>query len=178
MSQALKGDGTMKTASLSCILILVSAALLGCDPAGPRAVGTISLGEGVDPEPYQVLEIRLIEDEGEWTPEDGIPEEALVTHTFEGWTTEDYLRTSEHADEYPLSAIAFPFDYAVGPDLGSTHEKKWRIVAWLASEPASLAPSSGDAWGTQTVEFDYCSGFMGYCGTTTGIDIVLDQQVP
>lgn len=177
MSLERKGDGTMKTASLSCILVFVSAALMGCDPAGPRAMGTISLSEGVDPEPYQVLEIRLFEDEGEWTPVHGIPEEALITHTFEDWTTEDYLRSSERADEYLLTDIDFPFAYAIGPDMGSTHEKKWRVVAWLATEPASLAPESGDVWGTRTVEFEYCGGF-GYCGTTEGVDIVLDQQVP
>jgi hypothetical protein len=149
---------------LHAIVIATAAAVaLGCDPAGPAAEGTISLGTGVSDTGFATLELRMFPDPGaDFDPANGLPQGL------------EYFITSHH-----LAQVTFPYEYFIGAGAGTTENPRWMVIAWLATQELGDQPTSGEIFGTRTFKIKECGAFFGgYCDTTRGVDVVIETQLP
>lgn len=146
----------------SMIVVVLALAVTGCDPEGPGARGTISLGAGADVSQAYRLEIRVFPD-----PEDSFEPGIAIEN--------EELR----AESLLLGEVEFPFDYEVGHALGTSDHRQWRVVAWVAegSDPAWIAP--GEFFGTTLFDLASCGDYYGgYCQVTGGVDVTIEEQAP
>jgi hypothetical protein len=79
--------------------------------------------------------------------------------------------------EFALTDLSFPVDYEVGELLGKTPQRHWSVLAWLGRSASYAQPFYGDFIGTVSFELAECEGFGDYCRKTSGVDIVIDDQL-
>lgn len=144
-------------------LLLLLSGVFGCDPGGPGASGTISLGAGIDHSKFATLAIRIFPD----ARADFDPAAPLPAASGGG----------PQARDEPLSALQFPYRYQLGEPLGTTPDRDWRLVAWLSRATGNVpAIAPGDVFCTVRFQIAGCGLFVGgYCGNTDGTDCTLDK---
>jgi hypothetical protein len=140
-------------------LFTLSLALVACDPIGPGAEGQLSLAS--DTAGFTQVELRFFPDLDGRFDLAGPPE--LPTNVSE------YVQQ----DAIDVTA-AFPYDYSIGTGIGTSKNRVWRVVAWLATESTHEWPNGSEPFATAEVPIDDCGGFDdAYCGITENIDLVL-----
>jgi len=85
------------------MIALLPMALAGCDPGGPGASGTVTLGAGVDPAAFAILELRAF---------------APAGATYAPATNDIAGQPGLFRKSIPLAGITFPCDYELGGGLG------------------------------------------------------------
>jgi hypothetical protein len=143
---------------------LAAALLASCAvPDGPGAYDTIALGVDADLSAYDKLRVVSYPDDE--------PFEYVIPYGQERrWAG------------YDLKQETFPVEYQAVQYTGWTHNKRWRVTAWLAKDsdyetegPAiHLAP--GTPYGTRDFTVDRC-GRNKYCHHNR-IDFAIDSVVP
>lgn len=76
------------------------------------------------------------------------------------------------------SQARFPLPYSLGAGLGTTPRQRWRVYAWLDAGDGQGAPASGAPYGVAALTLRGCGAYRDYCGTSEGVDIVLDRRAP
>ena len=149
------------------LLFAFALGLLGlaaCDPPGPGAAGTITLPDGVSTSGYTHIEVRAFAREGA-----AFDVNAVLPGEYD-------VPSTEVAIDAPG-----PWLYEASYGMGGTEDEHWRVVAWLAGDDAidSARIPPGAPYGTRDFDIAGC-GIFGpdYCGTTQGVDLVLDQRAP
>ena len=149
------------------VLSALAASAAACDPSGPGAEGTISLGPDVDASAFQSLVLRAFANPSKaaFDPSLPIPLDAEL----------DFLSLSENR---------FPLRYRVGGGIGTTEVETWMFVAslsplarapaWQDNEP-NLAP--GDVFCAVPFRLQWCDFAGGYCGQTR-VNCTLADVVP
>jgi hypothetical protein len=157
---------------LALTLAALALGLAACDPAGPAASGEIALGKDVDASGFKTLKMRAVVDSG--SP--FVPLHPVFTGP-----------ASAGAEPFPssnedLAGLEFPHAYDLGGGIGTIPEERWRLFAWLSTQDQSTsaedAPSSGEPYGTTTFSLSSCGAAGDFCGTTTGVNVTLDQKAP
>ena len=149
--------------SACCLLLLPLGALTaGCGDPGIGVSGRIELGATADASGFAYLQIRAFQDDDElWDPTQPLPEVEAV-----------------YSESRPLTGSGdFPATYEFN-SLGTVEKRQWRVLAWLSQEAGSVAPGTGDWWGTAQFTFDGCGSYGGFCDYTRGVDVTLDATAP
>jgi hypothetical protein len=129
--------------------------LVGCDPAGPGAEGTISLEGAVEPSQFTTLNVKVYPDSASSFSAAAVPD--------------DLERQQSHA----LDEITFPYRYNVGEALGTTPHPRWRVTAWLSGNGNAVRPTDGEPFCSVAFRLDECSAQFGdYCGTSA-VDCII-----
>jgi hypothetical protein len=140
---------------------LFALTLVGCDPIGPGAEGQLSLTS--DTAGFTTVELRFFPD--------------LDGHFDLAGPPELPTTVSEYVQQDAVDvAVVFPYEYSIGTGIGTTKNRTWRVVAWLATEATHEWPTGSEPFATAEVPIDDCGGFDdAYCGITENIDLVLQE---
>ena len=143
-------------------LTIAASLLAACDPLAPSASGQVTLGSGATTAAGASLELRMFpdtEDAGSFDPSRFSPPPVDSTYSA----------------SVPLDQVTFPYAYDLGDGVGTSPQRHWFVVAWLA--PSAGAPlGSGEWFGARAMDFDECGG--AYCGQRDRQDILVDRQAP
>jgi len=142
-------------------LLALPLLLAACDPGGPGASGTITLGDATDPDAYTTLILAAYGHAGD---------------TFDPAVLEDPPSPNDFVlDTLDLADIAFPYDYTLSYGVGTSEYADWRIVGWFSTDEDAAAPEATDPLGTATFEIAECGKFFGgYCSVTEGVDFMIE----
>ena len=143
-------------------LMIAMPLLAACDPLAPSASGDVGLGSGATPAAATSLEVRMFPD----TEHDGAFDPSR-------WSPPHI--DSSYSASVPLDHVTFPYAYELGDGVGTSPQRHWFVVAWLAAS-AGAPLASGDWYGSRAMDFDDCGG--AYCGQRDRQDVVIDQQAP
>jgi len=150
-------------------LFLLAGWVTACDPEGPGARGSISLGKNVDPASYTTLAVAIFPD-----GKADLDPSAAIDATLPNYLTESLVPATGR----PQPAMLFPYQYELGEPLGTTPDQDWRMVAWLSRTAAPTQIVTGDVFCSARFHVRGCGLAGGHCGVTTGVDCTLDQVRP
>jgi hypothetical protein len=77
-----------------------------------------------------------------------------------------------------LSSITFPHSYELATGVGTTPQQRWRILAWLSTDPEIAPLASGDPFGTAVLTIEPCDQYGDYCGVTEGVNVTVEAVAP
>jgi hypothetical protein len=145
-------------------LLALPLLLAACDPGGPGASGTITLGNDAEPSAFNTLILAAYGNAGD---------------TFDPAVLEDPPSPTDFVLEtWDLANIDFPWDYVLSYGVGTSGYPDWRIVGWFSTDDTAAAPGATDPVGTATFEIGECGAFFGgYCDVTSGVDFAIDAVI-
>lgn len=139
------------------------------DPAGPGATGKIQLGQGIVTDNITTMFIQVVPDDAQ-KPFDpkapGFPDSANTDVPTWGRQAVDF------------ATVKFPYTYTVSDALGTTPHKHWRIFVWLSKTSDEVAPTTGEAFGTNTFQIKSCEQYGDFCTVTSDVNVAIDKITP
>ncbi|MEO7327400.1 MAG: hypothetical protein ABI193_02400 [Minicystis sp.] len=173
-----------------------SLALFGCDPGAPGVQGQAVLALPIDTAKFQNLEMRAVampdaEDFDVTAPV--FPDRVIETNPSSNdngslsWsgTIEDGSNegTSFYQGDMAVKGATFPAEYVLGGEgIGYTSEEHWRLFVWLSEDAESShlekRPAGGAPYGVIDFDAAGCGMIGGYCGSTAGVNVLIDQIAP
>lgn len=148
-------------------MLFAATVLSGCCPNGPGATGTVR-GAGSGDGGSGWLTIRQF-------PVGAGAYGELPSSGAEHGYCDDYIREVRLKLDGRTKAI--PFD--VGSGIGACGQQDWAVVAWISPAEHAPAPAPGERFGRATFKLATCPLYpRDFCGTTAGVDVVIDEVAP